>query len=118
MSTEDSALNSSKLKKQLEEALREHTNYYKLLSFKIVAKFVTQSVRMLIVASVSLFALLFLAFSGAFALGAYWGNYAYGFLAVSGGLLLLLFLFLLVAKQIVDRPVLRKLSELFSKEIK
>ncbi len=118
MGTEDNTLNSSKLKQQLEETLREHTNYYKLLIFKIVAKFVTQSVRVLIISSISLFALLFLAFSGAFALGNYWGNYAYGFLAISGGLLLLLCFFLLVAKQVIDRPILRKLSELFTKETK
>ncbi len=118
MGTEDSAQNSSRLKRQLEDALKEHTNYYKLLSFKIAAKFIAQTVKALILSFICLFVVLFLAVAGAFVLGTYLGNYAYGFLAISGGLVILFFLFLLLAKQLVDRPILRKFSELFNKDIK
>ncbi len=118
MDSEDSTQDSPKLKKQLEDTLKENINYYKLLSFKITAKFIVHTVKSLIISFICLFVALFLAFAAALALGAYWNNYVHGFLVISGGLVLLLLFFLLLAKQIVDRPILRKLSELLNKDIK
>ncbi len=112
MALENITKNTKSIKTQVENVVNDNVEYYKLLGFKIAAKSATSLVGLFLMSLFVLLIVLMLAMAGGFALSAYWGNYAYGFLVMAGILVLLLILLILFRKFIIDRPVLRKFSKL------
>ncbi|PVX52538.1 hypothetical protein C7377_0862 [Balneicella halophila] len=116
MALENITHNAKELKAQMENVMSDNMDYYKLLGFKIAAKTATGLTKILIVALACLLIVFFLCLAGGFALGEYWGNNAYGFLTMAGIILVALILFLALKKFIVDRPILRILSEIVKED--
>lgn len=114
MPLEDITHNAKELKAQVENIVTDNLDYYKLLGFKFFSKTATGLIKIFIVGLVCLLVLLLLCLAGGFALGAYWNNYAYGFLAMAGIILIGLFIFIALKKHTIDRPILRTFSEFFN----
>lgn len=114
MALGDITQNTKELKAQVENMVNDNLNYYKLLGFKAITKSAASLIKIFVVGLACLLILLFLSLAGGFALGKYWGNTAYGFLTMSGIIIVLLILFFALRKYIVDRPVLKHFSALFN----
>lgn len=92
--------------------LRATQKYYHLKIFQQIATLSTSFVEMLLVGSLSFFALIFAAISGALALGKYLQSNALGYLIVAGIFILLAILILSFRKRLFAF-VLRKLSKTY-----
>jgi hypothetical protein len=104
--------NAEALQGNLSELLESQAEFYKLWSFKVAMKSVTLGVHIALIAVFSVLALLFLSVAAAYGLAGWLGHTAYGFLAV-GGFYLLFALSVYWFRDRIDRPVLRKFSEIF-----
>ena len=104
--------NAESLQQNVTELLESQAEFYKLWSFKVAMKSLTLTVNTALMAVFGILALLFLSVAAAYGLAAWFGSSAYGFLAV-GGFYLLITLAVYVLRDRIDRPVLRKFSEIF-----
>lgn len=86
--------------------------YLKLKVFKLLMVTLTSFTRVLIVGAVAMLALLFLSTAASLALGAAMQNTLYGFLLV-GLFYAIMAVMLLVFRERLDRPVLKKFSKHF-----
>lgn len=105
---------SNKALNQSEEYLKKSHDFYKLKIFQQLSISISMIFKVLVIGSLVLIALVFLAISLAFFLGALLESYALGFVLV--GLLFSLVTFLLfVFRTYIDTKVISKLSKTFFK---
>ncbi len=104
--------NAGKLQRDVTELLESQAEFYKLWSFKVGMKSVTLTVNIALIAVFGVLALLFLSTAAAYFLAECFGNSAYGFLAV-GAFYLAVALAVYVFRSRIERPILRKFSEIF-----
>lgn len=104
--------NAENLQQDVAELLESQAEFYKLWSFKVGMKSISLAVNITLIAAFGMLALLFLSVAAAYGLAACFGNTAYGFLAVGGAYLLIAWAAYALRDRI-DRPVLRKFSEIF-----
>ena len=104
--------NAEILQKDVAELLETQAEYYKLWSFKVGMRSVTLTVNIALISVFGVLALLFLSTAAAYFLAERFGNTAYGFLAV-GAFYLAVALAVYVLRARIDRPILRKFSEIF-----
>jgi hypothetical protein len=104
--------NAEVLQGNLTELLETQAEFYKLWSFKVGMKTITLGVHITLILIFGVLALLFLSVAAAYGLAAWFGSTAYGFLAV-GSFYLLVALSVHWFRDRIDRPVLRKFSEIF-----
>lgn len=104
--------NAGNLQRDVVELLESQAEFYKLWSFKVGMKSVTLTVNIVLIAVFGVLALLFLSTAAAYFLAEYFGNSAYGFLAV-GAFYLAVALAVYVFRRRIERPILRKFSEIF-----
>lgn len=104
--------NAETLQRDVVELLESQAEFYKLWSFKVGMKSVTLTVHIVLIAVFGVLALLFLSVAAAYFLAECFGNSAYGFLAV-GAFYLVIALAVYVFRSRIDRPILRKFSEIF-----
>lgn len=104
--------NAESLQRDVTELLESQAEFYKLWSFKVAMKSLTLTVNTAMLSVFGILALLFLSMAAAYGLAALFGNSAYGFLAV-GGFYLVIALAVYFLRDRLDRPVLRKFSEIF-----
>lgn len=116
MTTKNTEIGEGGIKAQAEKVVASHIKYYKLWGFKVIAKSASGLVKIFVIGLMSFLALFFLALSGAFALGRYFGSNGVGFLIVGGILFLFVLLLVLFRKYIFDRPVLSYFSEIYFKD--
>ena len=96
-------------------ALDSQIAYYKLFIFRFIGKSSYALITFFIVAFVSLLVLFFLSFAIAYAVGEALGSNALGFAIVGAFYILLSLVVLLFRKKLIERSLLRKLSELYFK---
>lgn len=116
MSIDELSQDTKGIKSKVEDIVGDNLDYYKLLGFKTVTKTTSGLVKLLVVSLVCLLILFLLSLAGGFALSTYFGSYVCGFLAMAGIVLLILLLFLGLSRFLIDRPILRKFSEIFHKD--
>ena len=101
------------IKFHTEEYVDTTLTYYKLLIIKNVTKFISDIVTLLLILFFSLLILVFLSIALAFYLRQVFNSTPLGFLSVAGLYLLLLLIIVIFKSKIIDRPLLKKCSELF-----
>lgn len=116
MTTSETKIEESGIKSQAEKVVVNHIKYYKLWGFKIIAKSASGLVKVFFIGLMSFLTLFFLALSGAFALGKYFGSNGIGFLIVGGIFLLIVLILVLLRKYIFDKPVLHYFSDIYFKD--
>lgn len=101
---------------EVEVAFDSHLEYYKLFGFRVLAKTATDLVNIFVIGFFALSILFFVSIGGAFMLGEWLGNLGLGFLIIAGFLIILAVVFYLLRKRIIQRPVLRRMSDIYFKE--
>jgi hypothetical protein len=107
--------NAEDLRVSVEALLENQASYYKLWSFKVGMKSLTLLIQMTLFTLFGLMALLFLSTAAAFALGDVLGSTTQGFLVIGGFYVVLLIAAYLLREQI-NRPILRRFSDIFFAE--
>ncbi len=113
MAFEEIKENVNQIQEETKAYLDSSAAYYKLWGFKVAMKSASTIIKFSLVAICLSMVLLFGSIAGAIALGYALGNFAYGFLIVSGIYLLITFALFLLKDKIVEGPVMAKLSEIF-----
>ncbi len=113
MAFEDIKENVNQIQEETKAYLDSSAAYYKLWGFKVAMKSASTIIKFSLVAICLSMVLLFGSIAGAIALGYALGNFAYGFLIVSGIYLLITFTLFLLKDKIVEGPVMAKFSEIF-----
>ncbi len=112
MAFEEIKDNLDDIKVDSEEFLRSSMNYYRLWGFKVTAKAGSIFMTLLLVGLLIMIALLFFSLSAAFAIGESLESKPLGFLIVGAAYLLVTLIAYLCRKQLVERPLIKKLSEI------
>ncbi|MEY3516166.1 MAG: hypothetical protein RIS67_383 [Pseudomonadota bacterium] len=107
--------NAEDLRTSMEALLENQAAYYKLWSFKVGMKSLTLLIQMTLFTLFGLMALLFLSTAAAFALGEALGSTTQGFL-ITGGFYLLLLVAAYLLRDHINRPILRRFSDIFFAE--
>jgi len=107
--------NAEDLRTSVEALLENQAAYYKLWSFKVGMKSLTLLIQMTLFTLFGLMALLFLSTAAAFALGEAFGSTTQGFL-ITGGFYLLLLVAAYLLRDHINRPILRRFSDIFFAE--
>ena len=107
--------NAEDLRTSVEALLENQAAYYKLWSFKVGMKSLTLWIQMTLFTLFGLMALLFLSTAAAFALGEALGSTTQGFL-ITGGFYLLLLVAAYLLRDHINRPILRRFSDIFFAE--
>lgn len=90
------------------------TDALKLKLTKRLTRYISGSIRLIILLILGALALVFFSIAGALALGEYLGDIALAFTYVGGAYLILLLLMLLLSNVLIKRPILKKLiTEMF-----
>lgn len=100
------------IKENSEEFFHSSLQYYRLLGFKIGAKAGSAFMTLILLALFLMMTLLFLSLSAAFAIGSALESTPLGFLIVGGGYILVTLIAYFCRKSIVEKPVIKKLSEI------
>ncbi|TXD50924.1 MULTISPECIES: hypothetical protein [unclassified Polaribacter] len=96
------------------ELVSKSYEYSKLKAFQITTLSISMLAKLLIIGTVLSLGFIFIAFSGAIALGTHLQNMALGYLAVGSGTLIFAFLLYLFRKSF-DKKIIAKISEIFFK---
>jgi|TARA_R110000868_G_scaffold200671_1_gene448189 hypothetical protein len=96
--------------------LENTDEYYKLRLFKLLSKFITKSLQLVIVGLFAIFTLLFLSFAASLALNVYLDSMYLGFVII-GLFYLVTGVLAYIFKNRINRPVIRKLSTCYYDEI-
>lgn len=104
---------SKNLPAEIESAINSQIEYYKLYSFRVLAKSATGLVNIFIMGLLALAVLFFLAVAGAFALGTLLQSTPLGFLAMALLLSILAIAVYWGRKRFVYKPILERLSEIY-----
>lgn len=98
---------------EIQEAVSSQLSYWKLYSFKLIAKSSVGLVNLIIFSLFGLAIVFFLAVFLALALGDILQNLSLGFLIVGGGLSLICLLIFLLRNTIITKPILKYLSGIY-----
>lgn len=104
------------LPQEIESAINSQVEYYKLYGFRILAKSATGLVTIFVMGLFTMSILSFFAIGGAFMIGEWLGSYSLGFLVVGCVLIIAALVVFLFRKRIVERPILKRMSDVYFKE--
>lgn len=113
MSFQDIKENAEAIQENTKAYIETSLKYYKLWGFKIVMKSTSLLLKFFLIAICFIVVLFFISLALAFALGAYFDNYAIGFLIVALLYLVLAFILYLVRFNFLKLYLLNKFSEIF-----
>lgn len=102
---------------KLEEVIATHTAYYRLWLFKFLTKSTADFTKLVIIIFLGFFTILFLSISLAFAVSFWLDSFIWGFLIVGGFCFLVLVIFLLLKKDLIDKQILKKTQKIYFHEI-
>ncbi|WP_172919530.1 hypothetical protein ACF3OB_02705 [Capnocytophaga canis] len=97
------------------EVLETNVSYYKLFVFRFIAKTSYGLLSILVLGMISLLVLFSLSFAFAYAIGAWIDNIALGFVVMALFYCLVMCIAYLFRKKMIERPLLRTLSEVYFK---
>lgn len=118
MAFEEIKENAEDLKNQAKDLFEANLRYYKLWGFKLFMKSTTMMLKMFLLAIMLLIVTIFFSTALAIALGYWFDNFAYGFLAVGFIYLIIAIVVYYVQDKIVEGPILAKFSKIFLKTYK
>lgn len=98
---------------EIQEAVDSQLSYWKLYSFKLIAKSSVGLVNLIIFSLFGLAIIFFLTVFLALALGVILNNNLLGFLIVGAGLVFICLLVFLLRKIIITKPILKYLSSIY-----
>ena len=113
MAFEELRDNSEEIQDRIKNLVESNLSYYKLWGFKVAMKSTTVFIKMLLMIICVVMILIFLSIAGAFAIGKYYDNYAYGFLIVAGIYFVVVLLLYFMRDSMIDRGLIKKFSEIF-----
>ena len=100
------------LKTEMGSYLEHSDEYYRLKIFKVLSKNTTAILKLFLIGTSSLFALLFLSFAACLWLSELMNSYFIGFIIVAG-FYILLAIMLYIFREQLNKPVLKKLSKYY-----
>jgi len=101
------------IKKDIQEYIEVKVDLVRLHMTEQVSRIFSSAVNAAVIAYLLLFTLLFLSFAAGFFLGSLFNSNELGFLCVAGFYFLILIIFLLFRKQLIERPVIEAVIKLF-----
>lgn len=101
------------IKKDIQEYLEVRLDLIRLQTAEKISKILSRTVNLAIVAYLMVFILLFLSLAAGYYFANRLQSNELGFLCVAGFYFLLLVIFLLLRKQIIDRPIIKAIVKLF-----
>lgn len=101
------------IKNDLQEYIEVRLNLIKLHTAENISRILSQTATFAIVGYLMFFILLFFSFAVGFFLAERFHSNELGFLTVAGIYLILLILFLIVRKRIIERPIIKIVVKLF-----
>ncbi|MDO5609159.1 MAG: phage holin family protein [Capnocytophaga sp.] len=108
--------NFEALPHRAEEVAKSNIEYYKLFVFRFIAKSSYGLLEIFIFGLVGLLVFFFVSFAIAFGVGQWIGNTALGFLIAGLFFVLLAAVIYALRRKLIERPLLRKLSEIYYKD--
>jgi hypothetical protein len=103
----------SKVKKEIQEYLEVRLDLIRLHTAENLSRMLTKAATGAVVGYISFLILLFLSFAAAYYLGSKWQSTELGFLGVALIYLLMLILFLIFKKHLIERPIIKAVVKLF-----
>ncbi|KGO85799.1 competence protein [Flavobacterium rivuli WB 3.3-2 = DSM 21788] len=116
MAFEEVKENAEDLKNEAKKLIEANLEYYKLWGFKIAMKSTGMMLKLFLLATMLMIVTLFFSIALALALGYWFNNFAYGFLAVGFIYLVLAIVVYKVQDKIVEGPMLSQFSRIFLKK--
>ena len=101
------------LKKDILDYLEVKLDLIKLNTAESLSRFISKSVNIAITGFLFFFIFLFISFAAGFFIGSRLDSNELGFLCIAGFYSLILVLFLLLRKKIIERPVIKAVIKLF-----
>ncbi|MDO4727514.1 MAG: competence protein [Bacteroidota bacterium] len=100
------------LKYETKNLIDSNAAYYKLWVFKVITKTSSSLLKLLLIGIFLTMVFLFFSIAGALAVGYALDNMALGFLIV-GGVYLIVSLCIYYTRHLIEKPVIKRLSEIF-----
>jgi len=116
MAFEEIKENAEDLKNEAKKLIDANIAYYKLWGFKIAMKSTAMMLKLFLLATMLMIVTLFFSIAAALALGYWFDNFAYGFLAVGFIYLVLAIVVYKVQDKIVEGPLLSQFSRILLKK--
>lgn len=113
MSLDELKSTSNNLSEDIKSALDSQIEYYKLYSFKIIAKSAAGLITIFVMGLFLLTIVFFLSVALAFALGEWIGSIGLGFLIIGFVLSVLGAVIYLGRKKFIHKPLLKRLSDIY-----
>lgn len=107
--------NLQDMHEETKDLIESNIAYYKLWSFKLLTKSASMLVKLLLVSIAFVMVMVFFSTAGALAIGYALDNFVYGFLIV-GGVYLILGIVVFNLKNKIEKPILKRFSEIFFNE--
>jgi hypothetical protein len=116
MAFEELKENTEDIQEQAKACIESNLAYIKLWGFKMIMKSTTTIVEFILMLSFFLIFILFLSIAGAYAIADAFDSFAFGFLIVAGIYLVLIIFIYFFKGKIVEKPFLKKFSDIYFKD--
>lgn len=103
------------MREEAKNLVESNISYYKLWSFKLITKSASMLLKLLLVSIAFVMVLIFFSIAGALAIGYALNNFVYGFLII-GGVYLILGIIAFNLQDKIEKPILKRFSEIFFNE--
>lgn len=107
--------NLQDIREETKDLIESNIAYYKLWSFKLITKSASMLLKLLLIGVTFVMVLVFFSIAGALAIGYTLGDFVYGFLII-GGVYLVLGIIIFNLKDKIEKPILKRFSEIFFNE--
>lgn len=107
--------NLQDIREETKDLIESNIAYYKLWSFKLITKSASMLLKLLLIGVTFVMVLVFFSIAGALAIGYTLDNFVYGFLII-GGVYLVLGIIIFNLKDKIEKPILKRFSEIFFNE--
>jgi hypothetical protein len=101
------------IRKDIQEYIEVRLDLLRLHTAENISRILSSAVNAAVIGYLLLIILLFLSFAGGFFFGSLLHSNELGFLCVAGFYLLVLVIFLVVRKQVVEKPIINAIMKLF-----
>lgn len=101
------------VKKDIQDYIEVRLDLVRLHTAENISRILSSAVNAAIIGYLLLFILLFLSFAGGYYFASLLHSNELGFLSVAGFYVLVLIIFILFRKQLIDRPVIKAVMKLF-----
>lgn len=108
--------NVDEIPKRVEEVIKSSTEYYRLFAFNMIAKSAYGFIKLFVFGLALLLVFFFISLAMVFGIGQWLGSMALGFLIVGVFFIILIAIAYAFRRNWIERPLLRRLSEMYFKD--